>query len=158
MECSCCGQDRQQLAALPSHEDVALCRDCVGWLAGRLGVDSTPTLPVIDLAEAVTFYERAGFGVRIYTDEKGNPGDFAFVDFDGQSVFDLDVVDIDPKRNGAGCYLIVNEADDWHARMRAEGLPVTPIADQPWGMHEFTLTDPFGNNIRIGRNVDGAAS
>jgi uncharacterized glyoxalase superfamily protein PhnB len=69
-------------------------------------------------------------------------------------VFDLDVVAIDPERNGAGCYLIVNEADDWHTRMAASGLPVTAIADQPWGMHEFTLTDPFGNNVRIGRSVD----
>ena len=132
---------------------MRLCRNCVGWLAGQVGVDSTPTLPVIDMAEAVAFYERAGFGVRIYEDENGNQGDFAFVDFDDQSVFDLDVVAIDPKRNGAGCYLIVNEADDWHARMSAQGLPLTPIADQPWGMREFTLTDPFGNNVRIGRNI-----
>ena len=154
VECSCCGHDRERLATLPSRDDVRLCRDCVGWLAGQVGVDSTPTLPVIDLAEAVAFYERAGFGVRIYKDENGSPGDFAFVDFDGQSVFDLDVVAIDPKRNGAGCYLIVSDADDWHSRMTATGLPVTPIADQPWGMREFTLTDPFGNNVRIGRAVD----
>jgi uncharacterized glyoxalase superfamily protein PhnB len=109
---------------------------------------------VLDMAEAVTFYERAGFGVRIYVDENGNQGDFAFVDFDDQSVFDLDVVAIDPARNGAGCYLIVRGADDWYARMSEAGLPVTPIAEQPWGMREFTLTDPFGNNIRIGRPVD----
>ena len=81
----------------------------------------------------------------------GLPGDFAFVDFDGQSVFDLDVVDIDPSRNGAGCYLIVKDVDDWHARMAAAGLPVTPVADQPWSMREFTLTDPSGNHVRIGR-------
>ena len=30
----------------------------------------------------------------------------AFVQL-GQSVFDVDVVDIDPARNGAGCYLVV---------------------------------------------------
>src|SRR5438876_12060479 len=116
MEGSCCGSDRERLATLPSREDVRLCRDCVGWLAGQVGVDSTPTLPVIDLAEAVAFYESAGFGVRIYKDKNGGPGDFAFVDFDGQSVFDLDVVAIDPTRNGAGCYLIVRDADDWHSR------------------------------------------
>lgn len=37
--------------------------------------------------------------------------------------------------------------------MTAAGLSVTPIADQPWGMREFTLTDPFGNHIRIGHSV-----
>jgi uncharacterized glyoxalase superfamily protein PhnB len=30
---------------------------------------------------------------------------------------------------------------------------VTSVEDQPWGMREFTLTDPNGNNIRIGRSV-----
>jgi uncharacterized glyoxalase superfamily protein PhnB len=109
---------------------------------------------VLDLGEAAGFYERAGFGVRIYRDENGDPGDgFAFVDFDEQSVFDLDVVDMDPDRNGAGCYLIVQDADAWHDRMEAAGVPVIPVEDQPWGMREFTLTDPFGNNIRIGHST-----
>jgi hydroxymethylpyrimidine/phosphomethylpyrimidine kinase len=123
-------------------------------MLGQVGIDSTPTLPVVDLAEAVAFYERAGFGVRVYEEDAEDPGEgFAFVSYDGQSVFDLDVVDIDPARNGAGCFLIVHDADGWHDRMRAEGLPVTPIADQPWGMREFTLTDPFGNKVRIGRGL-----
>jgi uncharacterized glyoxalase superfamily protein PhnB len=138
-------------AALRSRNDVQLCRDCVEWLAGRLGVVSTPTLPVVDLAEAVDFYKRAGFGVRIYPDDLGDG--FAFADYDGQSVFNLDVIDIDPARNGAGCYLIVDDPDGWHARLFASGLPVTAIGDMPWGMREFTLTDPFGNRIRIGRGT-----
>jgi uncharacterized glyoxalase superfamily protein PhnB len=120
-------------------------------LAGQLGVIATPTLPVTRLSEAIAFYERAGFSVRVHTDSEGQAGDFALVDFDGQSVFDLDVVDIDPVRNGAGCYLVVKDVDDWHSRMTAAGLPVTPTADQPWGMREFTLTDPSGNHVRIGR-------
>ncbi len=138
-------------AALRSRNDVQLCRDCVEWLAGRLGVVSTPTLPVVDLAEAVDFYERAGFGVRVYPDDLGDG--FAFADYDGQSVFNLDVIDIDPARNGAGCYLIVDDPDGWHPRLFASGLPVTAIGDMPWGMREFTLTDPFGNKVRIGRGT-----
>jgi uncharacterized glyoxalase superfamily protein PhnB len=89
----------------------------------------------------------------VNTDTDGRPGDFAFVDFDGQSVFDLDVVDIDPARNGAGCYLGVPDVDGWHVRMSAAGVPVTPIADQPWGMREFTVADPSGNHVRIGRVI-----
>jgi uncharacterized glyoxalase superfamily protein PhnB len=150
--CSCCGEERETVA-LASRDDVQVCRDCVEWLAGQLGVSSTPTLPVTGLEEAIAFYERAGFGVRVYAEPGGQPGDFAFVDFDGQSVFDLDVVDIDPARNGAGCYLVVKDVDGWHARMQVADLPVTPVADQPWGMREFTLTDPSGNHIRIGRSV-----
>jgi uncharacterized glyoxalase superfamily protein PhnB len=62
-------------------------------------------------------------------------------------------VDIDPAKNGAGCYLFVQDPDGWHARMAADGLPVTGLEDQPWGMREFTLTDPSGNNVRIGRSI-----
>ena len=154
MSCSCCGEDKAT-AALRSRDDVQLCRDCLEWLLGRIGVSSTPTLPVADLGAAVAFYERAGFGVRLYRDEHGDGGGgFAFVDFDGQSVFDLDAVeDFDPAANRAGCYLITDEADTWHARMSDARLPVTPLADQPWGMREFTLTDPSGNHVRIGRGI-----
>lgn len=156
MTCSCCGEATTTVA-LRSRDDVELCRGCLDWLIGRVGVTSTPTLPVVDMAEAVAFYERAGFGVRIYEDENGEPGDgFAFVDFDGQSVFDLDAAPgMDPAGNRAGCYLITKAADAWHARMTAAGLPVTAIADQPWGMREFALIDPSGNRVRIGRGVGG---
>ena len=37
--------------------------------------------------------------------------------------------------------------------MTTADLPVTPIADQPWGMREFTLIDPSGNHVRIGRTL-----
>jgi uncharacterized glyoxalase superfamily protein PhnB len=152
-DCSCCGCDRDTVA-LVERDDVRLCRDCVEWLAGKLGVVSTPTLPVLDLTEAIEFYERAGFGVRVYKEDEDDPGNgFAFVDYAGQSVFDLDVVDIDPAKNGAGCYLIVQDPDSWQARMATEGLPVTALQDQPWGMREFTLTDPSGNNVRIGQSI-----
>jgi len=152
--CACCGRDDVATTRLSSREDVRLCRDCVDWLAGKLGVTSTPTLPVVNLTEAISFYERAGFGVRVYRENDDDPGDgFAFVDYDGRSVFDLDVVDIDPERNGAGCYLIVDDSDAWHTRLTAARLPVTEIGDMPWGMREFTLTDPFGNHVRIGRAV-----
>jgi predicted enzyme related to lactoylglutathione lyase len=93
-------------------------------MLGRLGVMSTPTLPVVELAEATAFYERAGFGVRIYRDEHSDGGEgFAFVEFDGQSVFDLDAAPVlDPASNRAGCYLITADADGWHARLREAGL------------------------------------
>ena len=154
MACACCGRDTVRTVALQSRADVELCRDCVEWLAGKVGVVSTPTLPVSELEPAVAFYERAGFGVRVYQENDNDPGEgFAFVDYDGQSVFDLDVVPTDPATNGAGCYLIVHDPDAWHTRMAAAGLPVTPIGDMPWGMREFALRDPSGNQVRIGHGI-----
>ena len=43
----------------------------------------------------------------------------------------------------------------WHRRFSSAGLSVSSIEDMPWGMHEFTLTDPSGNTVRVGRNVAG---
>ena len=112
------------------------------------GVEVTPTLPVRDIDEATRFCEAAGFEVEQYND------DFAFVRLNDQSVFDLDRIEgLDPPTNHAGCYVITDDVDDWHARFVAAGLVVTPIEDMPWGMHEFTLTDPSGNNIRVGRST-----
>jgi uncharacterized glyoxalase superfamily protein PhnB len=60
---------------------------------------------------------------------------------------------MDPATNKAGCFLIVPDSDDWHARLAAAGLPVSAIEDMPWGMREFTLTDPSGNRVRIGTTI-----
>jgi hypothetical protein len=48
-------------------------------------------------------------------------------------------------------HLIARDAEGWHGRMAAAGSPVTEMADQPWGMREFTLTNPSGNRVRIDR-------
>jgi len=134
------------VTSLQCHDEINVCRICVAWLNQRLGgIDVTPTLPVADMAGAIRFCEAAGFHVRRYDDG------FAFVHLNDQSVFDLDLIaDMAPQTNHAGCYIITDDVDDWHARLVAAGLRVTPVADMPWGMHEFTLTDPSGNNIRIG--------
>ena len=111
-------------------------------------------LPVVDVSDAVEFYERAGFAVRVWSDGDGTPGGYAFVEHDGQSVFDLGLAPIDPDRNGAGCYLVVANPDEWHGRMANAGMPVGPIEDQDYGMRDFTLTGPSGNRIRIGHTTE----
>lgn len=134
------------------HDEVKVCRICIGWLRSNAGViDSTPILPVQDMDTAVGFYERAGFEVQPY-----EGGGYAFVHFDDESVFDLDLAEptLDRAANKAGCYLITGDADAWHARLTNDALPVSALEAKPWGMTEFTLTDPDGNTIRIGRASD----
>lgn len=153
--CSCCGEDRPetQVAAMKCHPDVRVCRDCINWLQHQAGmVESTPTFPVIDMAATVKFYAAAGFDVHAYNDG------FAFVRYENVSVFDLGLnPTIDPDRNGAGCFLIVPDVDAWHRRLIAIQAPVTSVQDMPWGMREFTLTDPNGNSIRIGSTTAAGA-
>ena len=151
VKCSCCGEDRDRVASLLCHDDVQVCAVCVGWLRTRLGVvDSTPILPVLDMDTAVAFYESAGFGV-----ERHEGGGYSFVSVDDESVFDLGTVEhgLDPASNHAACYLIVEDLEDWHRRLADLGVPVTSPEDKPWGMREFTLTDPSGNSLRFGRST-----
>ena len=130
------------LASLLCHDEVKVCR-----------VDVTPTLPVRDLDEATGFCEAAGFDVERYDDG------FGFVRLGDQSVFSLDRIDgLDPASNHAGCYIITDYVEGWYGRLVAAELQVSAIEDMPWGMHEFTLTDPSGNSIRIGRSTSNGES
>ncbi len=151
LTCSCCGEprDESETAALKCHQEIRICRGCISWLAQSSGMlDVTPTLPVVNMDDAIRFYEAAGLNVHRYDDG------FAFVRNCDVSVFDLDLVDhIDTARNGAGCYVIVPNVEEWHARFRATGMPLSSVESQPWGMREFSIRDPSGNKLRIGQNV-----
>lgn len=97
MRCYCCGEERDPnaMAALACHNDIKVCRVCVGWLRSQAGVpDSTPILPVRHIDEALAFYKRAGFDGHPY-----EGGGFAFMERNDESVFDLDhVAHVDPCR------------------------------------------------------------
>ncbi len=98
--------------------------------------------------DAIAFYDSAGSDVDAY--DSG----LAFVRYADASVFDLDLNGgLDPSNNGAGCYIIIDDADRWHTRLLAAGLLVSAINEMPWGMREFTLRDPSANAIRIGHRV-----
>ena len=100
------------------------------------------------MADAVRFCEAAGFDVERYDDG------FAFVHLDDQSVFDLDLMPTwIPRRTTPVVTSSPTTSTTGTPASSTAGLQVTPIEDMPWGMHEFTLTDPSGNNIRVGRNV-----
>ena len=74
------------VAALLCHDDIKLCRICIGWLMPRAGgIAVTPTLPVSNMAQAIGFYESAGFEVEPYDDG------FAFVQLNDQGAFNLDL-------------------------------------------------------------------
>lgn len=109
--------------------------------------DVTPILAVRGMDEAANFYEAAGFNVDRYDDG------YAFVEYADASVFDLGVEQVEPSINRGSCYMIVSDPDSWHQRLSDAGLPVSAIEDQTHGMREFTLVDPSGNRLRIGRSI-----
>lgn len=61
-----------------------------------------------------------------------------------------DAVDVDANR--AAVCLDVPNAYEWHGRWQKTGVTVADIADEPWGMREVRVIDPWGNIIRVGTN------
>ena len=151
--CSCCGEPQPPdgLAALTCHREIVVCRACVHWLAGTFGGvrsgSATPILPVRDMAESVAFWTAAGLSVERYDDG------YAFVVRDGELLHLAADPGVDPALKASGCYIHARNVDELHAAWSAAGLPVSELADQPWGMREFSVKDPSGNLVRVGRNI-----
>ena len=106
-----------------------------------------PILPVRDMAEALKFWSR----LPHLTVEEYEGGGYAFVCHLGAEVIHLDHrPEMDASANVAGCYLHVHGIDALREALAAAGMPVSDVRDEPWGMREFTLTDPSGNVVRLG--------
>lgn len=50
-------------------------------------------------------------------------------------------------------YLEPNDVDTLHASYKAKGVEVTDLVNQPYGMREFNLVDPFGNHFGFGSQI-----
>jgi predicted enzyme related to lactoylglutathione lyase len=151
MTCECCGEERSagDLVTLRSNPERGLCHDCTSWLAMRSGrVVVQPIMSVTDLAAATAFYRAAGFDVDEYD------AGYAFVGRNGQELLHLTVPEDGKGPGRSECYIHTDQVDAWHADWNAAGIMVSPVADQPWGMHEFSVQDPSGNRLRIGRNSE----
>lgn len=149
--CACCGRTRApaDVSRLSCRPEIAVCGGCVHDLAGRMIARPTitPIFPVHDMAAARDFWTRAGLRVDEYSSE------YAFVMFGDAEVLHLDLrTDLDPERNAAACYVHIPDPVEWHRRWKDQGLPVSDVVVEPWGMVEFSVTDPSGNLIRMGRH------
>jgi catechol 2,3-dioxygenase-like lactoylglutathione lyase family enzyme len=109
-----------------------------------------PILPVADLVAATAFYRGLGFDVSAYDDG------YAWVNHCGWELFHLRLVpELGPGGNDASAYVHVDDADGWRAALAGSesSAEIGPVADMPWGMREFSFSDPSGNVIRVGQNL-----
>lgn len=109
-----------------------------------------PILPVGDMDEAIEFYRSIGFAVTAYD------AGYAWVRTCGWEFFHLALAPaLEPGTSAAAAYVHVSDVDAWHRAIEtnAPDVPVTEVVTQPWGMREFSVTDPAGNLVRIGQNV-----
>lgn len=115
----------------------------------------SPILSVNDLAESMDFY-RDSLGFELAW-SWGDPPDIAAVCRDGVEI----TLTRRPGAKPAGAahiYLGVSRVDDYHASLVEAGVPiVVPIGDRPYGMRDFRIADPSGNELSIGQAIADAA-
>lgn len=111
-------------------------------------------VPAFDFTESKAFYQALGFDMAWTTDTLA-----CFRH--GNTSFLLQAYYVREHAANFMMHLQVQNADDWHARVRASGVEarfgvkVGDPADQPWGMRDFTLFDPAGVLWRIGHDTQG---
>jgi catechol 2,3-dioxygenase-like lactoylglutathione lyase family enzyme len=116
-----------------------------------------PILPARDLNETRAFYERLGFQAAGWWPTEF--GGYAILHRGDLNMHFFSFKDISPAQNYAQCYWRVNDVDALYAEFRAAGLSrsgtprLESVEDKPWGMREFSVIDPNGNLVRIGRQV-----
>ena len=125
-----------------------------------MGTTLTPMLTVRDATRAIEFYLRA-FGAREVAPPVRSPTGqiVAQLAIDGQRFFVVDenaaAYNLSPQAlNGTSVRLnlVVADPDAVAARAVAAGASVVfPIADQPYGMRQGRVSDPFGHHWLIGR-------
>ena len=125
-----------------------------------MGTTLTPMLTVRNASQAIEFYARA-FGAREVAPPVRSPSGqiVAQLAIDGQHFFVVDenpaAYNVSPQTlNGTSVRLslVVDDPDAVAERAVAAGATVVfPIADQPYGMRQGRVADPFGHHWLIGR-------
>ena len=122
----------------------------------------TPVLTVKDAAAAVEFYSRA-FGATELSRTTNAPGQIvAELAVDGARFLVVDetpaALNLSPETlegTSVRLNLLVEDPDAVAEQaIAAGGTEVFPIADQPYGLRQGRVADPFGHHWLIGRPLD----
>lgn len=111
----------------------------------RLLEKAIPNLPVRDVAAAAQYYKRVLGFKHNYQQE-----DLAVLDRDEVRLL---LFARTPRHQGIGtAYFYVGDADALYAELRANGAnPQGEPVSHPWGLRDFQVLDPDGNEIRFGQ-------
>lgn len=109
---------------------------------------SAPIFAVRDVRETVAFYRDVlGFGGEWFWDDPPTFGGARWGEV--QVMFSLQP-QLAGKIEGHEHHYWADELEALHARHTAAGAPiVSPIANMPWGIREYTVRDPNGYHLRF---------
>jgi len=112
-------------------------------------------LPCNDLDASEDFYNRLGFArPESERPAKGEEDSYRMLsDGKGGHLHLTDAVEgwLIPGRNPFGLYLYADDVDALAARFKGETIEKNGPEHKPWGMYEFSLSDPDETLVRVGR-------
>ena len=112
---------------------------------------AVPILAVKDLTEAIQYYERV---LKFALEWKwGEPPSVASVRRDRVEVS----LSLSPgaKAGGSQVYFQMAGVDAYYGELTRAGARVAvPLADRPYGMRDFRIVDPSGNQLSFGEAID----
>jgi uncharacterized glyoxalase superfamily protein PhnB len=113
----------------------------------------SPVFPVDDLAVSLDFYLRKlGFDLAW---SWGEPPHIASVCRNGVEIMLSQRSDASMP-GAAQVYLGVSGIDAWYDALKSAGVDVrVPIGDRPYGMRDFRIVDPSGNELSFGQPIAG---
>ena len=102
------------------------------------------TVPALDVAAAVTFYEK--LGLRLLVDACPR---YARLECpDGEATFSIHRVEALPRGEGVTVYFEHEPLDEWVAELQQAGVEFEELpTDQSWLWREARLKDPAGNQL-----------
>jgi PhnB protein len=130
-----------------------------------LGTTITPVLTVRGAARAVAFYRLAFGAEEVYRNTYPDGRIVAELTVEGARFRVADeapeAANLSPEALGGTTVrinLLVADPDRLAARAIEHGaVEVAPVADQPYGLRQGRLADPFGHHWLIGRPLAGEA-
>jgi catechol 2,3-dioxygenase-like lactoylglutathione lyase family enzyme len=110
----------------------------------------TPIFSVSDVAAALSFYrDRLGFEIGWTW---GDPPTHANV---CRGRIDITLTAKSEAAGSGHAYITVRDVDAYFAELRGRNVACGDLADQTYGMRDFSVVDPSGNRIVFGQAVAG---
>ena len=110
----------------------------------------TPMLPVSDIGTSIAFYEKLGFTVE----NKNDNWRWAMLRFDDCRLMLDESINTQPDAPRQGViYLYPDDIEEYHQRVRANGIDIPDLETTFYGLTEFRLDDPDGNRLWIGQQT-----
>jgi catechol 2,3-dioxygenase-like lactoylglutathione lyase family enzyme len=113
-----------------------------------------PMLPVRSTPASIEFYQKLGFSVEQRNDDWG----WAMLSFDECRLMVDQSINVhrDVPRQSV-VYLYPENIVEYHRQVRSNGLDVPDLNVTFYGLTEFRLNDPDGNQLWIGQNTSTGA-